>query len=93
MENFGKSAFIENYDFTPYSIQQHQGLIRNALTKVPEVYGKNWVVRVYTNETNNFLRKLGSLKHVDVCYVPDLEDVYGIPVKGMFFTWYLAILA
>ena len=51
-----------------------EGLFENA-RKIPEIYGSDWIMRIYTNDST-IKKYFRDFKHVDVC------DVTKIKING-----------
>ena len=76
-EHRGSEQKIISFSFFGHSKAFENGLMQNA-KMIPQLYGSDWIMRVYTNESINFLRQF---PHVDVCQISQMK-LNGIPAKG-----------
>ena len=68
---------VISFSFFGHSKALENGLLQNA-KMIPQLYGSDWVMRVYTNESINFL---SHFSHVDICQISQIK-LNGFPAKG-----------
>ena len=68
---------VISFSFFGHSKALENGLIENA-KMIPQLYGSDWIMRVYTNESIDFLNQFS---HVDICPISQIK-LNGISAKG-----------
>ena len=76
-ENRGFKQKVISFSFFGHSKALENGLIQNAKV-IPQLYGSDWIMRVYTNESIDFLNLFS---HVDICPISQIK-LNGISAKG-----------
>ena len=76
-ENRGFKQKVISFSFFGHSKALENGLIQNA-KMIPQLYGSDWIMRVYTNESIDFLNLFS---HVDICPISQIK-LNGISAKG-----------
>ena len=76
-EHRGLKQKVISFSFFGHSKALENGLIQNA-KMIPQLYGSDWIMRVYTNESIDFLNQFS---HVDICPISQIK-LNGISAIG-----------
>ena len=77
----GPNQKVISFSYFGHLQAYQKGLIQNAI-KIPQLYGSNWVMRVYTNDSFSDTH-LKYYSHVDICKV-SLITFNGLSAEGMY---------